>query len=236
MERAPETEARRLIRTVSSATLATSSVDHRWPYASLVLVACQYDASPLLLISKLAEHTKNITADPRVALLFDGTVGLDDRLSGARVTVLGRAVPSTSPSDRDRFLARHPRAAMYADFEDFGFFRIAVARAHLVAGFGKIGWIDRDQLLLGGEYSALGGSETSIVAHMNDDHTEAIELYATRLLDRGAGAWRMTGCDPEGCDLTHKDECARLDFERVVDNADEARAQLVELVARAREH
>lgn len=235
MERVPGAEARRLIRTVPSATLATSSVDHRWPYASLVLVACQYDASPLLLISKLAEHTKNTTADPRVALLFDGTLGLNDRLSGARVTVLGRAVPSTSPSDRDRFLARHPSATLYAEFEDFGFFRVDVARAHLVAGFGKIEWIDRDELLLGGEYGDLGASETDIVTHMNDDHTDAIELYATRLLDRGAGAWRMTGCDPEGCDLARKGESTRLNFDHTVADAVEARAQLVACVARARE-
>ena len=224
-----------MIRTVPSATLATSLVDHGWPFASLVLVACQYDASPLLLISKLAEHTKNTTADARVALLFDGTVGLDDRLSGARVTVLGRAVPSTSMSDRERFLARHPSATMYANFEDFVFFRVDVTRAHLVAGFGKIEWIDRDGLLLGSAYGALGASETDIVTHMNEDHPDAIELYATRLLDRGAGAWRMTGCDPEGCDLARKGETARINFDHTVADAVEARAQLAALVARARE-
>ena len=122
----PATAARRLIRSQSTATLATSLAGDGWPYASLVLTACDHDASPLLLISALAEHTKNITADPRVSLLFDGTSGLADRLTGARATVLGRAERSQEPRHRDRFLARHASAALYAGFGDFAFYRVTI--------------------------------------------------------------------------------------------------------------
>ena len=223
---------RRLLRALPSATLATSLAEGGWPYASLVLVACRHDASPLLLISKLAVHTKNIAADSRVSLLLDGTEGLDDRLSGARVTILGDARPSDAPDDRERFLARHPGAAMYADFEDFGLIHVELARAHLVAGFGKIEWIEPADLLLAGDHTALREREADIVAHMNNDHADAVALYATRLLGRQDGAWRMTGCDPEGCDLALNGASARLDFDRPIASADEARAQLVALVAR----
>ena len=112
MKEPPATLARRLIRATPTGTLASALADGAWPYASLVLVACRHDASPSLLISDLAEHTKNIVADNRVSLLFDGTTELGDRLSGARLTVLARAQPTKDPSDRERFLARHPSSPL----------------------------------------------------------------------------------------------------------------------------
>ena len=226
--------ARRLIRATPTATLATSHVDDGWPYASLVLLACRYDASPLLLISNLAEHTKNIDANPRVSLLIDGTAGLEDRLTGARITVLANAHLSDAEDDRARFLARHASAAMYADFADFRFFHLEITRAHLVAGFGKIEWIGAPDLVFAGNHDALQSREADIVAHMNADHADAIELYATKLLDRPAGAWRMTGCDPEGCDLALDGEVARIDFQNPVADANQARAELVALANKAR--
>ncbi len=230
----PTNIARRLIRATPTATLATSHIDDAWPYASLVLLACRYDASPLLLISNLAEHTKNIVANPRVSLLIDGTPGLEDRLTGARITVLANAHPSDAEDDRARFLARHPSASTYADFADFRFFHLEITRTHLVAGFGKIEWIGAPDLVLAGNHDALQSRETDIVAHMNADHADAIELYATKLLDRPAGAWRMTGCDPEGCDLALDGEVARIDFKNPVADATQARAELVALANQAR--
>jgi len=139
---APETpaaQARGLIRAADRAVLATSQ--DGWPYASLVLPALDTDGAPLLLLSDLAEHAKNLKADPRCSLLYDGTAGLADPLTGPRVTVLGEARPI---QDRDllaRFVARQPSAKLYAGFGDFRLYRMAVARAHLVAGFGRIHWI-----------------------------------------------------------------------------------------------
>jgi putative heme iron utilization protein len=227
----PGPAARRLLRSLDRASLATSL--DGWPYASLVLVAADQDATPLLLISRLAQHTENLEKDPRASLLFDGTAGLDDPLTGARVTVLGRAERVDDPHAKARYLARHPSAGLYAGFGDFGLWRLQVERAHLVAGFGRIHWIERDDLV-GTPAPALADAEPDIVRHMNDDHADAVELYATRLLGRSGGGWRLTGIDTEGADLRGAGEVARLDFASPVDDAKSARAELVRLVAEAR--
>jgi heme iron utilization protein len=227
----PATLSRHLLRRRPTASLAT--VMNGAPYASLVLVAVDHDATPLLLISQLAEHTRNLAADPRVALLFEETEGLEEPLTGPRVTVMGRAEVTTEPRHRDRFLARHPGAAVYAGFKDFAFYRIAVERAHLVAGFGRIHWIDGKDLL-GRLEPALAAREAGIVEHMNSDHADAVQLYATVLLRQPAGEWRMTGCDPEGVDLRYGSRTARLEFGQNVTDADGARAELVRLVKKSR--
>lgn len=223
------------MRAQDTATLATAHQNGGWPFASLVLVTADHDATPLLLISTLAEHTKNLAAEPRVSLLFDGTSGLDSRLTGPRVTVLGRAEISEAPRHRQRFLARHPDAAVYADFADFAVYRITVERAHLVAGFGRIDWISVNDLLYPlPENLPLSEQEAGVVGHMNEDHADAIQLYATRLLGAEGEGWRMTGCDPEGCDLRRGGAVLRLDFDKPVRDAETARVELVRLVKRAR--
>ena len=222
--------ARNLMRAHDWAALATGMADDGHPLASLVLVAVDYDASPILLLSDLAEHAQNIAGDNRVSLLFDGTRGLPSALTGARVSVQGRAVRSDEEQLRRRFLARHQDAADYADFGDFAFYRLAVERGHLVAGFGKIEWIDRDALL----YQVPSGLEmesweNGAVSHMNDDHRDSIQHYAQNLLGATGTGWNMTGCDPEGCDLRRAGEVLRLNFPKPADNADSLRRQLVAL-------
>src|SRR3954452_24458191 len=130
----PAIIARRVIRAAGRATLATGQRDGGgWPYPSLVLTALDHDASPLLLISDLADHTANIKADPRAGLLFDGTGGLAEPLTGPRVSVLGRMEVTDDPRHRARFLARHESASLYAGFADFTVWHMVVERAHLVA-------------------------------------------------------------------------------------------------------
>jgi putative heme iron utilization protein len=204
-----------------------------WPYASLVLVAVDHDLSPVLLLSDLAEHTKAIAADSRVSLLFDGTGGLDQPLTGARVTLLGRAIRTTDERHRQRFLSRHPDAAMYAGFKDFHFYRVALERAHLVAGFGKIRWLEAAELSPV-QSPGLAESEAGIVSHMNEDHADALQLYAEKLLGLAAGDWRMTGIDAEGIDLRRGGQVARLPFDVPLATAADARKVLVSLVGRAR--
>jgi putative heme iron utilization protein len=232
----PGSVARRLLRRVDRAALATAQRDaDGWPYASLVLVALDHEAGPILLISDLADHTGNIARDDRVALLFDGTAGLNEPLAGARVTLLGRAVRSDAAQLRARYLARHPSARAYADFKDFHLFRVAVRRAHLVAGFGRVHWLEADALLLRGAGAApLVAEEAGVVAHLNADHADTIALYANALLGRPGDGWRLTGCDPEGVDLRRGGEVARLDFDEPVSAAAGARAALVRLAERAR--
>ncbi len=206
------------------------------PYTSLVLVAVDHDASPILLVSTLADHTKNLLANPVVSLLFDGTVGLAEPLTGARVTVQGKAERTDDKRLAARFVGRHPGSAMYAGFKDFAFWRIDLTRAHLVAGFGRIHWIDRDKLLYdAGPAASLQEAEADIIAHMNGEHADAVQLYAAKLLGKPGGEWTMTGIDPEGADLRHGGEVARLTFDKPATDAEAARAELVRLVKRARQ-
>lgn len=231
----PAQISRHLIRACDRATLATGQADSGgWPYGSLVLAMADHDATPVLLLSDLAEHTKNLTADNRVSLLFDNTGGLDDPLTGARVTVLGEAQETDDPRLRARYIARHPSAEGYAGFTDFRFYRLAVTRAHLVAGFGIIHWIDASGLLWHGDAAELMTRETDIVGHMNEDHADALDLYANRLLCLPGTGWSMTGIDPEGCDLRLRGTVARLLFDSPVHDADTARQALVAAVKQAR--
>src|SRR3982751_799687 len=145
---------RDLLRSCDRAALATALPSRMpgnpsWPYASLVLVAVDHDLSPILLLSDLAEHSKAIAADSRVSLLFDGTAGLAQPLTGPRVTLLGRAAQTEDERLKQRFLRHHPDAEMYAEFGDFHFYKVALDRAHLVGGFGKIRWIEPAELLAG---------------------------------------------------------------------------------------
>ena len=226
---------RTLLRELDRASLATilPAEPAGWPYASLVLVAVDHDLSPILLLSDMAEHTKAIKADGRVSLLFDGTGGLDQPLTGPRATVLGRAERIADERLKARFLARHPDAALYAGFKDFGFYRLAVERAHLVGGFGKIRWIEAAELIPP-QAEGLAEAEAAIVEHMNADHADAIQLYAAKLIGRAGDGWTMTGIDPEGIDLRRGGEVARLAFDEPLRAAGEARKTLVALVGRAR--
>ncbi|WP_439817696.1 HugZ family protein [Zavarzinia sp. CC-PAN008] len=224
--------ARRLVRSQPTAALATVMADGQ-PYASLVLAAVDQVGQPILLISGLAEHTKALKGDARCSLLFDGTQGLDSRLTGARVSLVGTAQVTQDAGLKARFLARHADAAGYAGFGDFAFWHMTVERAHLVAGFGRIHWIAGD-LYRGQPAPALAAAEADILAHMNEDHADAIALYAQHLAARPAEGWRMTGCDPEGLDLGRGADSVRLDFPFAVTDAPSARKALVALTQDAR--
>lgn len=233
--------ARELVRGRDRASLATAlpvpAGGPGWPYASLVLVGVDHDLTPILLLSDLADHSKAIAADDRVSLLFDGTAGLDRPLTGPRVSLIGRAAQTDDNRVKRRFLAHHPDADMYAGFEDFKFYRVAVERAHLVAGFGKIRWFSAGELVpaaLRASAAAFSPVEGKIVAHMNADHADALQLYATRLLGLSGGDWKMTGIDAEGIDLRCAGMVARLAFETPLSAPQQARSALVALAAKAR--
>lgn len=229
----PAQQARAVARACKTASLATTMAGQSGqPYASLVLVAFDHDASPILLLSRLAEHTRNLLANERVSLLCDGTAGMAEPLTGPRVSLLGRAARTEESRHRARFLARHPSAEMYAGFGDFAFYQLTIERAHIVAGFGRIHWLD--DYLYRGETQALAEAEAEILQHMNTDHTDAVQLYARRLLGQSGDGWRLCGIDPEGCDLIREQDLARLNFGKAIATAEEARTELVRLVKQAR--
>jgi putative heme iron utilization protein len=230
--RDPAVLGRLLARSCTRAALATSL--NGAPYASLVLITLDLDASPLLLLSDLAQHSRNIAFDPRVSLLLDGTEGQPDPLTGSRLTLLGRALPTDDPRCLARFMSHHPASAAYAGFRDFHLYRVMVERGHLVAGFGRIEWINGGDFLFQPDAGALAAAETEILRHMNADHSDTIAHYARGLLGRTGTGWRMTGIDPEGIDLRCDGGTARLDFAAPVLTVEAARAALVQLSAAAR--
>lgn len=233
----PSRLARSLLRRSRQGALATLMAGSGDPYCSLVNIASHYDASPILLISRLALHTKNILADSRVSLMLDERVA-GDPLEGARIMLAGRAEEARGEAAeilRRRYLSAHPSAEVFVDFKDFSFFRIVPSGAHLVAGFGRIIDLTSAQFLtdMGGAEGLLE-AEQGAVEHMNQDHREAMNLYATRLLGAESADWACTGCDPDGMDMQAGNATLRLDFPERVTSGTELRKMLVRLAGEAR--
>jgi heme iron utilization protein len=221
------TLGRQLLRRGGRAALATSL--NGAPYASLVLYAADLDASPLLLLSDLAQHSRNIAFDPRVSLLLDGTAELAEPLSGPRLTLLGQAEAIADPRSLARFTARHPGSRDYAGFADFKLRRVAIERGHIVAGFGRIAWIARSELLFCRDTSALAAAEPAILAILNENLREILARCVARQLGGDGAGWRATGCDPEGIDIRCGDGVARLEFTLPISTPDEIGPALAEI-------
>ena len=226
--------AKQLLRTIRAGALATLDSDTGFPFASLASVATDLDGAPLLLMSTLAAHTRHLEADPRASILL-AQGGKGDPLAHPRLTVIGRIARTQEPRARARFLARHPKAQLYADFADFAFWRMEMERAHLNGGFARAMQLRADEVSTGlsGAESLVAAAEGA-VAHMNEEHREALALYATRLVGEAAGDWRATGVDPEGLDLACGDRTARLHFPRRIETPGALRGVLKELADAAR--
>ncbi len=229
--------ARSLLRRSRQGALATLMAGSGDPYCSLVNVASHPDGSPILLISRLAVHTKNILADPRVSLLLDERAD-GDPLEGARIMLAGRAEQAAGSELeilRRRYLNAHPSAEVFVNFGDFSFYLVRPSGLHLVAGFGQIIDLQPEQFLTDiSDAAALLEAEAGAIAHMNADHREATNLYATRLLGAEPADWRCTGCDPDGIDLQAGTTTLRLDFPQRVTGPGELRQMLVRLANEAR--
>ena len=227
--------ARTLVAQISTGTLCTLAVDpDGYPYGSFVTVAFE-DGDPILLISQLAEHTKNLMRDPRASLLVAES-GYGDPLANGRVTMLGPCTRVEGDADgaRAAFFAAHPNSKYYADFRDFAFWRLQVESVRYIGGYGRMSWVD-EAAWRAAEPDPLGPSAAGIIAHMNADHADAIRLYATRLAGGPEGLWRMSGIDPEGCDLIWEGDARRIRFAAPIATPGEARSELVRLVNAARE-
>jgi hypothetical protein len=233
----PSRLARSLLRRSRQGALATLMASSGDPYCSLVNVASHPDGSPILLISRLALHTMNILDDSRVSLMLDERAA-GDPLEGARVMLAGRAEQAEGADEailRRRYLAAHPSAETFVEFKDFSFFRIRPVGAHLVAGFGRIVDLKPAQFLTDlADAALLLEAEQSAVEHMNADHREAMNLYATRLLGAEPADWRCTGCDPDGIDMQAGNATLRLDFPQRTATPAALRQTLKQLAERAR--
>jgi putative heme iron utilization protein len=233
-------EARALVRRARSAALATLLLETTAagppPYVSMVTVATDVDGRPLFLFSQLSDHTKNLAADSRASLLIEEARRRSNPQTGPRLTLMGRIASVDDARIRRRFLARHPQAELYAGFKDFGFYRMDVERGHFVGGFARARWLGGDVLVVRDQAiaDAVAAMEEEVLQHMNQDHKEALDLYAAQLLKRAGSGWTAIGLDPEGLDLRRGTTFARLDFPAPIEDAHGCRKTLVKLAEDAR--
>lgn len=226
-------QAKRLIRTARHAALATGAPGDGWPMASRVALATLIDGAPVFLASELSAHTGALIADGRCSLLI-GEPGKGDPLAHPRISVFCKAERLSHAADGDarrRYLARHPKAALYAGFADFHFFRCEIMRADLNGGFGKAFALSPQDLAPKRDWRVLAEGEAGAVAHMNEDHADAVAHFA-RICGAEGGEWRLTGIDPDGADLACGDDIRRLEFISPVDGPGALRAALVALARR----
>ena len=225
---------RHLLRSATTAALATVMPEEKQPYASLVLMATDPSGRPLLLLSDLAVHSRNIARTAEVSLLVSAKAPDRDPLTEPRVSLEGTLLRREEDSLKERYLRRYPSARDFAGFADFHLYRMEVTRAHLVAGFGEIHWLEAADFLLSPGFLDEMPAEADILDHMNGDHGAAIKDMAVASSGIQSGEWEMTGIDAEGFDLRADWNYQRILFETPVSTAIDVRKELVHMVNKAR--
>ncbi|MBO6508096.1 MAG: HugZ family protein [Roseibium sp.] len=231
--------AKGLVRSARFGALAAIDAASGHPLASRVATATDMDGTPVILTSTLSGHTAAILKDPNCSLLV-GEPGKGDPLAHPRVSLFCQAsrIERNDPSNeriRRRYLARHPKAELYVDFGDFAFFRLELVGASLNGGFGKAFELNREDLVTGiDDIKRWADAEAGAVDHMNEDHGEAVKLYAEVLCSGDRANWRLACLDPEGLDLVAGDRVERLWFPEVLESSVQIREILVNLAKDAR--
>jgi putative heme iron utilization protein len=232
-------EARTLVAQTNVATLATLSSDGG-PWASLVSYAALDDGSPVLFVSTLAEHGRNLDRDGRASLVVAETARGSDALASGRVTLAGqveRPAGDTERVARAAYLASVPTAAMYAGFGDFSLYVLKVERVRWVGGYGRMDSADAEAYA-NAEADPVGDA-LGAIEHLNADHPDALLLMVQALGGYpDAEAARCTAADRYGLDLAvstpRGSATARVGFaETIVDPAG-LRGATIELTRRAR--
>ena len=231
--------ARTLVHQARAGTLATLSRKHAGhPFASPMPYALDAEGRPLLLISAMAVHTQNLQADPRASLLVTQPDISGEPLAGGRVTLMGEAgrVADDAATAREVYLARHPTARYWADFEDFALWRLEVRDVYFVAGFGAMGWVDSSEYR-SARPDPLLDAAPGILEHMNRDHSDALRAYARGFAGVEAEEATMAAVDRLGFRLRLRQGArrwsVRIAFPREVTTAAESRAVLIEMLRQA---
>lgn len=229
-------EARKFLRSTHSGLLSTmSSKFDGYPFGSVAPFVLGHDCQPVILISSIAEHTKNIVNDSKVSLLV--FAGAEDLQANARLTLLGEAV-KIEKNDADlkaRYLRYLPQAASYFDMHDFAFYRINISQVRYIGGFGKMSWMPSSELwsLSPADNNVLASQETSIIEHMNADHADSLIAYCKHYHQLDVSGAQMLGIDSDGFDvkanLDTNTKVLRFDFEQPIHDAQSARAALVQM-------
>lgn len=233
--------ARTLVAAQSTGTLCTIALEPAgYPYGSFVTFALHRGA-PVFLISRIAEHTRNLTGDARASLLVH-EAGKADPLANGRVTLIGKAEKLAKDAPdlaevRDAFLAAHPESSYYVGYNDFDFWRLAPEAVRYIGGYGRMSWVDA-QAFRTAEPDPLAAASARVLSHMNDDHADSLLLYAQKLTSAPTPQKAvMTAIDRYGFEMTITTADgvgpARIGFDTPLTSADEARTALVALVKRA---
>src|SRR5437899_1325835 len=220
-------EARRLFLQQSFGVLSTISLDvPGYPFGSVTPYCADRQCRPVIYISRIAQHTRNILADPRVSLTILEKGESDDVQARGRLTCIGDARPLGPGEDdaRERYFRYFPSSRQYAGTHDFEFFRLELVRLRFIGGFGQIYWIEPHEFVADNPFSP--SQEARILQHMNDDHRAALQQYA------GGDSAVMVGIDSDGFDVLKSNKKIRLFFETPVSNMDEARQALIAMAKR----
>lgn len=220
--------ARQLLNHQSVGVLSTQSVDvEGYPFGSIAPYVLDYDGQPVMLISDIAQHTRNIKQNNKVSLTIFDRYSNDPQAAG-RLTWIGDAEP-VNPDDAEisrRYLRYFPSSESYFQAHDFSFYCIHLRRARFIGGFGQIFWVEAEEMRLRNPFRQ---AETGIVKHMNNDHQKALRHYCTELKGVEVQAVAMTGIDSEGFDLLADNRKLRIDFDSPISTVEEARATLAKL-------
>jgi heme oxygenase (biliverdin-IX-beta and delta-forming) len=228
-------KARALFHRVGTGVLSTHSNEMAgFPFGSVAPFALTIEGRPLLYVSRLAEHTKNLTANPRCCLtVLESTAG--DPQAVGRASLLGEAhaLPDAErKAASERYFAFFPESRAYEQMGDFGFWRIEPVRVRWIGGFGEICWIERDDWLVPAPEWSTG--EADIVGHMNEDHADAMKAMVRARFGEAAGQVAMIACDVEGFHLRAGGAVRWIPFAKPCPASTDVRAEMVRLTREAR--
>jgi len=212
--------------TESFGVLSTISVDvEGYPFGSVTPYCMDRMCRPIIYISPIAQHTRNIVADSRVSLTVIEKGASEDVQAQGRVTCLANAVQIDDDRDaRERYFRHFPSSRQYDRTHAFSFFRLELVRVRFIGGFGQIFWLDAREFSLPNPFSAM--DETRIIQHMNQDHSEVLR----RLVQNDSA--EMVGIDAEGFDVLSVNTKIRIPFAAPVNNMEDARRAFVEMARR----
>ncbi|MCW5721818.1 MAG: HugZ family protein [Devosia sp.] len=229
--------AKTLLRSARHGALATLTPQTGAPQVTRVGVSTDFDGAPVLLISGLAAHFPALAADPRCSLLL-GETGKGDPMAHARITITANARilepdDANTPRISARYLAHNPKAKLYAGLGDFRFVRLDPVAASLNGGFGRAYALAGADLLSSAD-PALAAAEGHALEHMNQDHADAVDIYARYYAKAPGGKWVLTGIDAEGIDIADGDDVRRIFFDKTLSVPQDMHMTLVQMARTAR--
>tara|TARA_R110002111_G_scaffold10681_2_gene34039 strand:+ start:1536 stop:2246 length:711 start_codon:yes stop_codon:yes gene_type:complete len=222
-------QARTLFNSRCNGVLSTHSIDlPGYPFGSITPYCLNQEGQAVILISTIAQHTRNIIADNKVSLIaFDDQA--DDSQAAGRVTYIGNAIEMTDEAMADRYYRFYPNSRHFHKTHDFNFYTIELVRARYIGGFGEIYWVEIGDFLKQNPFSF--SEETAMVEHMNSDHQTAMNHYCDlfNIAFSQDTLPSLAGVDSEGFYLRVAGQIHRIQFDHSVSNTMEVRQALVDL-------